>query len=117
LLGILLGTVIAYALTDSWFCPYQVCKLYHVPGGPVVGAIVGGAARGLPWALVAWFVARRYPQSSWIGFGALTCVMGSLSLTYCWLLVLDSHERRRWAARVPARFRFLSRARRREQEI
>ncbi len=109
--GVILGTVLALVSSDTWFCPFQVSRRFGVPGRSIAGAVVGGAARGLPWVVVAHVFARLYYPASWVTFAAESCVGGCLTLAYTWMVVLSAGDRQRWAARVGGRLPRLARRR------
>jgi O-antigen/teichoic acid export membrane protein len=101
LAGVALGTLLSYLLTDAWYCPYLVCRRYHVRPRAIALAAARGLALGIPWAAGAWILASVHtPPWRWIGLICEGVLLGGLSLAYCWLAILDSSERAEWRARI-----------------
>ncbi len=99
--GVALGTLLAYCATDGWHCPYLVCRRYGVGAGRLVRAVLRGVAVGLPWGAGVWLLAHSHvPPGGWAGFAAELAVVGSASLGYCWVVLLNRDERTEWRARL-----------------
>ena len=109
--GVILGTLIACASSDAWFCPFLVSRRFGVNGRRITIAIAAGVLRGLPWVCATAVVAHCYHPRSWISFAIEAICVGTLSLAYAWIVVLTPKERQRWVARVSAKLPASLRAR------
>jgi len=99
--GVALGTLAAYLCTDAWFCPALVCKRYGVRPSAIVAAITRAVLLGVPWTAGVWILATVHvPPFRWVGLVVEEGVLGCAALTYCWLVVLKTEDRRLWRARV-----------------
>jgi O-antigen/teichoic acid export membrane protein len=105
LVGVALGTLCAYLLTDAWYAPVLVCRRYGVPAKMIITSIARGLAAGIPWAAAVWMLARSHtPPLGWFGFALECCTIGLAALLYSWWLVFSASERSEWRRRL-RRFR------------
>lgn len=100
--GLPLATTVGLLCTDVWFGPWILkhetgISLRRVARGVGRSLLIGGA-----WMAACLALATRsafiYP--GWLGLFAEVAVLGSVSLTVGWLLVLSRSERTMWRSRV-----------------
>ncbi len=103
--GVVLGTAIAYLLTEAWYCPYLVCRLYKVRARVLLKGATLGAIAGAPFAAAVWTVVHFHQAPyGWIGLLTEMAIACVLAIAYAWFAVLDAPERARWQDRLRARF-------------
>lgn len=102
--GVLLGTVIASSLSDVWFCPLQVSRLFGVPGFQIAWSAARGFLRALPWTVVTAIGVRVFPSTDWRTFVIRSAIIGLLSLAYAWQILLRQDDRVRWKTRIALLF-------------
>jgi O-antigen/teichoic acid export membrane protein len=99
--GVVLGTIVAYLLTDAWYSPYVVCSRHGIAKRRLLSAVLRGLLVGLPWTTSMWWLANSFPPPQrWSGFALEALLVGPASCAYCWYAVLSTAERREWAWRL-----------------
>jgi O-antigen/teichoic acid export membrane protein len=103
--GVVLGTAIAYLLTEAWYCPYLVCRLYKIRARVLLKGAVLGALTGAPFAAIVWtLLALHTPPYGWFGLLAEMSIACVAAVAYAWVAILDRPERLRWRQRWLARY-------------
>jgi O-antigen/teichoic acid export membrane protein len=99
--GVALGTLCAYLLTDAWYCPWTVCRLYGVRLSRIAGAAVRGVVIGSVWVALVWvFRSRMGPATGWAGLLAEGAAALTAALAYCWFVLLIEEDRLTWLRRL-----------------
>ena len=100
LAGIALATCIAYATTDAWYCPLLFSRHYGVPMRRIALVLSEGLARGLPWAVALWYLARTLEIETRPELFVHLAAAGLASVAYSWVMVLSPTDRDLWRARL-----------------
>ena len=99
--GVLLGTLVAYLLSDAWYCPLVASRLYHISLSRIGESALRALLTSLPWIALLWMVAHRRTANGGIGFFAAEIfVAGVGSLGYTAFTLLSKRERQQWQARI-----------------
>lgn len=108
ILGVCLGTSIAYLLTDAWYIPWAACRQFHFSLKEVYKTVGKIFLFGIPWVGAVWLFSKR-PHSD-IQWGRLFLESGTLGaggLFIAWWLVFSPAERKIWGERCSASIREL----------
>lgn len=101
LVGVALGTLIAYLLTDAWYCPWLVCRRYSVRAPVLLIAVSRALLMGAPFVAGVWVLAGtiRAP-SGWPQFIIEALVVMLAAGAYGWMTMLSAGQRREWYRRI-----------------
>jgi O-antigen/teichoic acid export membrane protein len=102
--GPLLGTLCAVAITNLWYVPVLLRRVFHVSPRRLVQSAAVPMAWGVPYAALAWWLGHSRPA---VGWGGLALEMTSLAASYClvwWLVMLKAADRDIHLARIRGLF-------------
>ncbi len=103
LVGVALGTLIAYLASDVWNTPRLVSRLYGVSGVSLVRAALRATFWGLLWGGgVAWLVSRLPPSRHWLQLALNLSWVLACGAIYAWTLILSRRDRALWRERWSA---------------
>jgi O-antigen/teichoic acid export membrane protein len=102
--GPLLGTLCAVAITSLWYVPVLLRRVFHVSPRLLMQSVGVPIAWGVPYAAFAWWLSHSGPE---VGWGGLALEMTTLAASYClvwWLFMLKAADRDLHLARIRGLF-------------
>ena len=100
IIGPLLGTFIAFMTVNSWWSPLILKKVYGISVKQIFWAIVKPLSVGIPYGLIAWWIAKNHTPWGWFGLAIEMGVTALIYLCLAWFLVLASEERLEWGNKL-----------------
>lgn len=100
LVGPLIGTTVSLVGVILWWEPLLLRKEFGVALRGLLEALLRPVAVAIPYAVLVWILAHRYPPRGWMTLGLEMGTAGAAFMPLAWLLVLNREEQQLWTSRL-----------------
>jgi len=98
--GPILGNIFAIFSVTFWVTPRHLKRHFEIPVGLLYRGVVGPFLAMLPFNVVLWLLAKRYPAQGWLSLILRLGFSFGFLCVVAWAFVLTPEERGLWKNRI-----------------